>query len=62
MELYKRSMSEANCKAPEIEVHEQVLNRSELDFVSGMFEALANSTLTEAEFRLLLAQVTERER
>ncbi len=54
-------MSEPS-KIPEIEVQEHVLNQAELGFVSGMFEALANSTLTEAEFRLLLAQVTGRER
>jgi len=52
-------MSEPNSKTPGIEVHEQALNKAELGFVSGMFEALANSTMTEAEFRLLLAQVTE---
>lgn len=54
-------MNQTTCTAPGIEVHELSLNRYEAGFVSNMFEALANNTLTEAEFRLLLAQVTEPE-
>lgn len=54
-------MNETSCPAPGIEVQELKLNRAEAGFVSNMFEALANNTMTEAEFRLLLAQVTEPE-
>jgi hypothetical protein len=56
------SMSQTNHTTSGIEVQEHTLNRQELGFVSGVFEALANSTLTEAEFRLLLAQVTDPEK
>lgn len=52
-------MNSTQTTAPGIEVQEQPLNQTELGFVSGMFQALANNTMTEAEFRLLLAQVTE---
>lgn len=52
-------MNQTSCIAPGIEVHELSLNRSETGFVASMFEALANNTMTEAEFRLLLMQVTE---
>lgn len=44
---------------PGIEVHEQMLNRFERDYLSGVHEAWAERTLTEADFReameLLLA-------
>lgn len=42
-----------------IEVHETTLNQMEQGFVTGVFEAFANRTLTEEEFRALIAQVTE---
>jgi hypothetical protein len=54
-------MNQTNDTAPGIDVHEQPLNQSELGFISGMYEALANRTMTEAEFRLLLAQVTDQD-
>ena len=46
---------------PGIEVQEHLLNKQEHGFLANMFEAWANRTLTEAEFRLLIAQVTETE-
>lgn len=56
---YKGIMSHANNLAPGIEVREQMLNQAELGFLSGVFEAWANRTMTEADFRgameLLLA-------
>lgn len=43
-----------------IEVREQSLNQHELGFLTGVFEAWANRTMTEADFRgameLLLAE------
>jgi hypothetical protein len=52
-------MNRQDVMVPGIEVHEQVLNSQEQGFLASMFEAWANRTLTEAEFRLLIAQVTE---
>ena len=37
--------------APGIEVQEQDLNSAEAGFLTGMFEAWANRTMTEADFR-----------
>ena len=37
--------------APGIEVQEQDLNSAEAGFLTGVFEAWANRTLTEADFR-----------
>jgi hypothetical protein len=37
--------------APGIEVREQPLNCAEAGFLAGMFEAWANRTMTEADFR-----------
>jgi hypothetical protein len=52
-------MSQINNTTPGIEVREQMLNQAELGFLSGVFEAWANRTMTEADFRgameLLLA-------
>lgn len=42
-----------------IEVQEKQLSRHEQGFVTGVFEAFANRTLTEEEFRLLISQVTD---
>ena len=56
---YKGPMNETRYTAPGIEVQEKQLNRLEQGFVTGVFEAFANRTLTEEEFRLLIAQVTD---
>jgi hypothetical protein len=56
---YKSAMNESRYTAPGIEVQEKQLNRIEQGFVTGVFEAFANRTLTEDEFRALIAQVTE---
>lgn len=46
-----------------IEVHEQVLNRFERGYLTGVYEAWAARTLTEADFReameVLIAQGEE---
>ncbi len=46
-----------------IEVTEQALNRAEAGFLSGVFEAWANRTMTEADFRdameMVMAQSSE---
>jgi len=47
--------------APGIEVQEQQLNHAEAGFLSGMFEAWANRTMTEADFRNALEVVTSTE-
>lgn len=52
-------MTEQRFTAPGIEVSEKHLNRLEQGFVTGVFEAFANRTLTEEEFRALIAQVTD---
>ena len=48
---------------PGIEVHEQVLNRYERGYLTGVYEAWAARTLTEADFReameVLIAQGEE---
>lgn len=48
---------------PGIEVHEQVLNRFERGYLTGVYEAWAARTLTEADFReameVLIAQSEE---
>lgn len=53
-------MNQPNNMTPGIEVREQMLNKAELGFLSGIFEAWANRTMTEADFRsameLLLSQ------
>ena len=56
---YNSVMDESRNTAPGIEVREKQLNRLEQGFVTGVFEAFANRTLTEEEFRLLIAQVTD---
>jgi hypothetical protein len=43
--------------APGIEVQEQDLNRAEAGFLTGVFEAWANHTMTEADFRNALEAV-----
>lgn len=45
--------------APGIVVHEKQLSPHEQGFITGVFEAFANRTLTEEEFRALIAQVTD---
>ncbi len=52
-------MNEMCFTAPGIEVREKPLNRLEQGFVTGVFEAFANRTLTEEEFRVLIAQVAD---
>lgn len=52
-------MMEQRFTAPGIEVREKPLSPHEQGFVTGVFEAFANRTLTEEEFRLLIAQVTD---
>jgi len=52
-------MNESRLTTSGIEVREQPLNRMEQGFVTGVFEAFANRTLTEEEFRVLIAQVTD---
>jgi hypothetical protein len=47
--------------APGIEVQEQSLNRAEAGFLTGMFEAWANRTMTEADFRNALEAVISTE-
>jgi hypothetical protein len=42
---------EIECTTPGIEVREHTLNKRELGFLSGVFEAWANQTLTETDFR-----------
>jgi hypothetical protein len=54
-------MNRQDVMPPGIEVHEHLLNKQEHGFLANMFEAWSNRTLTEAEFRLLIAQVTEPE-
>jgi hypothetical protein len=44
-------MNTPECKTPGIEVHEQTLNSRELGYLSGVFEAWCNRTVTEEEFR-----------
>jgi hypothetical protein len=44
-------MKEPDSATTGIEVTEQTLNKHELGFLSGVFEAWANRTMTEAEFR-----------
>ena len=44
-------MKEPDDATSGIEVTEQTLNPHELGFLSGVFEAWANRTMTEAEFR-----------
>jgi predicted hydrocarbon binding protein len=56
---YKGSMNEHCYTAPGIEVREKPLNRLEQGFLTGVFEAFANRTLTEEEFRVLIAQVAD---
>jgi hypothetical protein len=57
---YKATMMEAKHYSPDIEVREQALSEQDMGLISGMFEALANHTMTEADFRgameLLLAE------
>lgn len=43
--------------APGIEVQEQHLNSAEAGFLNGVFEAWANRTMTEADFRSALEAV-----
>jgi hypothetical protein len=43
--------------APGIEVQEQHLNSAEAGFLAGMFEAWANRTMTESDFRTALEAV-----
>lgn len=54
------AMNQPTNMTPGIEVREQMLNKAELGFLSGIFEAWANRTMTEADFRgameLLLSQ------
>lgn len=45
--------------APGIVVQEKQLSPHEQGFVTGVFEAFANRTLSEEEFRALIAQVTD---
>jgi hypothetical protein len=52
-------MQEARIMASGIVVQEKQLSAHEQGFVTGVFEAFANRTLTEEEFRALIAQVTE---
>ena len=44
-------MDEIHSRTPGMEVEEHELNQQELGFLSGVFEAWANRTLTEADFR-----------
>jgi hypothetical protein len=52
-------MDQPNTNTPGIEVREQMLSQAELGFLSGVFDAWVNRTMTEADFRgameLLLA-------
>ncbi len=50
-------MKEHYSLAPGIEVQEQHLNPAEAGFLTGMFEAWANRTMTEADFRNALEAV-----
>jgi hypothetical protein len=58
------SMNEQDT-TPGIEVHEQVLNRFERGYLTGVYEAWAARTLTEADFReameVLIAQGEQQE-
>jgi hypothetical protein len=56
---YNSAMQEARIMASGIVVQEKQLSAHEQGFVTGVFEAFANRTLTEEEFRALIAQVTE---
>ena len=53
-------MNQAISTAPGIEVSEQALNKQEIGFLTGVFEAWSNRTMTEADFRgameMILAQ------
>jgi hypothetical protein len=61
----KRFMSEQQYMTPGIEVCEHRLNKREQGFLAGVFEAWANQTLTESDFRdamtLLIAGGSELE-
>lgn len=50
-------MNQQYSLAPGIEVQEQALNCAEAQFLNGMFEAWANRTMTEADFRNALEAV-----
>jgi hypothetical protein len=54
-------MKQQYCLAPGIEVQEQQLNPAEAGFLTGMFEAWANRTMTEADFRNALEVVISTE-
>ena len=54
-------MTTPESTTPGFEVYEQTLNKHEQGFLSGVFEAWSNRTLTDAEFRLLIEQVTEQD-
>jgi hypothetical protein len=59
-------MNHAKSYSADIEVHEQTLTQREMGFLTGAFEAWANNTMTEAEFRgameLLLAEAADPDR
>jgi hypothetical protein len=44
-------MNNSDCNTPGFDVREQTLNSRELGFLSGVFEAWCNRTLTDEEFR-----------
>jgi hypothetical protein len=55
-------MNETNPYTPGIEVSEQPLNKQELGFLTGVFEAWANRTMTEADFRGAMQMLLDRGR
>lgn len=58
---YNGTMKQQLSLAPGIEVQEQPLNSAEAGFLTGMFEAWANRTMTEADFRNALEAVMSKE-
>ena len=56
---YNTAMNQQYSLAPGIEVEELHLNSAEADFLTGMFEAWANRTMTEADFRNALEAVID---